>query len=187
MWRAIALLLLASALVLVVSGHSGSHDHPIASDKIESDILLPRAAPTGHRCIHDELPASEKRAKRVEQPWEAEARKRGDSPNKPRQGINWQPIRVTIALDNLQNDQYTCYTAGTTIPTESGSTYTCTANDIMTPTKTTFLNTSMLQMAATRFAELLSVDRVGPITVSSNTFSCSRYVILPFVGYFAVI
>lgn len=174
MRRTVVLLLLAFALCLLVSAHSGSHDHA-ESDHLESDILLPRHAPTGHRCIHDELPAREKRFKRVEQSWELESRQRRDNGTFAKRATNWQPIRVTIALDNLQGDQYTCYTAGTTVQTDSGTSYSCTADDIMTAAKTNFLNSSMLQVAAARFAELLSVDRQGAITVSSNTYSCSKY------------
>lgn len=172
MWRTVAILMLASVLLVLVSAHAGSHDHALESDHLESDILLPVSAKKEHRCIHDELPAREKRFKRVEQSWEYEARVHGNS---RKRAVNWQPIRVTIALDNLQGDQYTCYTAGTTIPTDSGSSYSCTAADIMTSTKTTFLNTSMLQYAAQKFADLLSVDQQGAITVSSNTYSCSKY------------
>lgn len=175
MRRTVAVLLLASVLVVLVSAHAGSHHHDLESDHLESDILLPVRARKEHRCIHDELPAREKRFKRVEQSWESEARLHSNNGTFRKRAVNWQPIRVTIALDNLDGDQYTCYTAGTTVQTEAGSSYSCTAADIMTATKKTFLNTSMLQYAAQKFAELLSVDRQGPITVSSNTFSCSKY------------
>lgn len=171
MRRTAALLLLVSALCFLASAHTASHEPHSGSSTGQSDLLSPRIAPTGHRCIHDEMEALKFPVKRVEQTWDAvSATDRSVSKRDP----NWMPFRVTIVSDNLVNDPRTCYSAGQSVPTDGGPNYSCTADDIMTPTKLAYLNNSMLGVAVSRLAELFKVDRAGPITVSPS--SCSKYV-----------
>lgn len=174
MRRITALLLLASALVAFSVAHTASNDAHSKSHSTDSDILSPRIAKIEHKCVHDEMQALKVPVKRVDQSWQ---RSEGADGQTGKRAPNWMPFRVTIALDNLQGDSMTCYSAGTQVPSDSGPNYQCTANDVMTAEKLSYLNNSMLAVAAARLGQLLQVDRTGPISASSS--SCGSYVIIP--------
>lgn len=159
--------------------HASSDAHSHAHDHLDSNILGVKTATYGHKCIYDERAAKAPPPKRVDQVQDVEEINADGTRNPVKRLANWKPFRVTVALDNLSGDTYTCYSAGTSVPVEGGGTYSCTSNDIMDQGKLDYLNNSMLSAAVSRFHELLDVDRGLFITVADNTATaCSRYVLL---------
>jgi len=170
----VVVCLVFSTLALAhASSNAHSHDH----HHLDTSILKPKTATYGHKCIYDERQASSLPAKRVDQGFDVEEITETGIRVKVKRAANWQPFRVTLALDNLSGDSYTCYTAGTTVPVDGGGTYTCTSADIMDSTMLDYLNNSMIQAAIHRFSTLLDVDRAAFITVTDNSATgCSTYV-----------
>jgi hypothetical protein len=176
------IIVILSLLVLanVAIGHSTSSGHFHEQEPLTSDLLKPNIAKYGHKCVFDERAAHTAPAKRVDQSFDVfEIAKDGTRIPVKREATAWLPFRITVVLDNLNGDANTCYNAGASVQAD-GVPYTCTANDILVPDKLTYLNESMIQAAVHRFAELLKVDRVGPITVADNSGSGCEYVPLAF-------
>ncbi|PRP80464.1 hypothetical protein PROFUN_14625 [Planoprotostelium fungivorum] len=91
------------------------------------------------------------------------------------------PIRIQFDTSNLDNDRRTCYhvgdhvTVGSSASTSCSATvtsncdYTCTAADILTPTKRSFIVNELLPYAVQFYADTLQVTPVaGPLTWSPS-------------------
>eukprot|EP01124_Arcella_intermedia_P022364 TRINITY_DN3312_c0_g1_i1.p1 TRINITY_DN3312_c0_g1~~TRINITY_DN3312_c0_g1_i1.p1 ORF type:complete len:800 (-),score=81.02 TRINITY_DN3312_c0_g1_i1:43-2442(-) len=87
----------------------------------------------------------------------------------------YQPIRIYIATDNLDSDPYTCYSAGSTVSALSGRSvvnYRCTAADVLTETKKSYLVDTLLKKSVGWLESALNVVR-GTGNLLINTASCS--------------
>lgn len=172
---------LSIALVFALAhAHASSDTRSHTHDHLDSSVLKAKTASYGHKCIYDERAAKAGPTKRVDQTVDIGELTKDGIRVTVKRAPNWKPFRVTVSLDNLSGDSYTCYTAGTSVPVEGGGSYSCTSADIMDQPKLDYLNISMIGAAIKRFSELLDVDRAPAITVSDNSITpCSRYAIPP--------
>lgn len=178
MERRYGLFLALLVFVTFVSAHTGSNGHDHAAKKSASGANNVQLAEYGHMCDHDLRAGQYSPPKEIDQ---SHAKRMTDAVRERdglrRNALAWLPFRITAVFDNIYGDPDTCYNAGDVV-TISGGPYTCTAEDVLTPEKLSYLNESMIQAAVSRFSDLLRVDR-GFITVGSSSGGC-EYVLRHF-------
>ena len=93
----------------------------------------------------------------------------------------WQPIRIRVFTEDLQNPSKYCTKAGDVRPDFQGSTATCTKNDVLTDGKKTVLTELLIPSAIQLHEDRLNVQRVsGSIVVDPSISSdsiCGQFTI----------
>lgn len=168
--RAFVLTSLLLACVMLGAAHTHGDDH----EHYHSDILKPREAKTRYGCDYDAFESRRSNLRRV-------VDQRDDfllSQKRNTASSFSQPLRILVLANNLVNDPGSCYSVGQSIPLDTGGSYTCTAADILTSDKATFLNTTLIPYAVNRFYQMLYVNRTYTrLTVAPSTDSqCDSYV-----------
>lgn len=176
----VCLLLVLLACTWSVEGHGVGHKHE--RGEYHSDILAPRAPSVRYGCDYDEFEARRAGLKRI-----VDQKREYASPlERDAASVTPQPLRILVVGDNLVNDAGTCYSAGQSVPIDSGGSYTCTSNDILTSSKANFLNNTILNYAVNRFAELLYVNRTyTKLTVAPSSDSGCDSCVQPFPFVFS--
>lgn len=140
----------------------------------------------GHKCIHDEIQAQVPII-RDHRPLDLKMDYLTATDGKGKRAVQaepvWEDLRILVHVGNIGNDPKQCSSAGATVQYNSNSgtrSYTCTAEDVLTPAKRSYLIERMLVQAADRLKNLRVVrPNNGTLITSPSATTCNGDVNLP--------
>lgn len=149
-----------------------------------------------HKCIHDEIQAQVPIIQ-DHRPLDLKMDYFTVTDGKGKRAVQaepvWEDLRILVYTGNIGpgNDPKQCTSAGATVQYNSNSgtrSYTCTAEDVLTPAKRAYLIDQMLVLAAERLKNLRVVRPAnGTLITSPSATTCNggmcNFVQLPFLVF----
>ncbi|CCW61442.1 unnamed protein product [Phytomonas sp. EM1] len=155
-------------------------------------LIAPLLTAAGHRCIFDELQRSQLAAGAsavVETEDRGAPRRQGAELHEDiATSVSWEPIRITVFTEDLDNDSRYCTQTGSLRPDFMGSTCVCEADDILTDEKKCLLRDVVIHDAVQMHRDRLLVQRHdGNIRVDRFTRGICSHFTVPESSWFQVI